>query len=337
MVVIMVTQKEIADRLNVSRTTVARALKDNTSIKPGTREKILSLAKELGYSKNAIGSFLASKNNKSIYAFIVKSVNENYSLEIKRGLNDISDELKNYNFTIQIIETDINFPEDQIKKLKEVIKNNNPAGIILIPLIKPKIKTIIEKNKSIKFITLDIPIDSTVFHVGGNYLKSGKMSANIISSVLRKKEKILILDTNDDKISSKQYLEGFYNTIKEKEMNVIGPIYIENLLKNSDLIKNTYLSSDIKALYSSRYLPELVEFINRKIPNHKLLIVGNGMSSSISQLIKEEIMIATVKEKHYEQGYFSGKFMFTFLYETQPKNINEYIINSEIIFKENLR
>ncbi|MCP4176950.1 MAG: LacI family transcriptional regulator [bacterium] len=333
----MVTQKEIADKLNISRTTVARALKDNASIKPEVKDKILKLAKKLGYSKNIIGSSLASRSNKDIYAFIVRSINENYSSEIIKGLNDIADEFRSYNFSINIIETEISEPEDQINRLKDILKNNNPAGIIIIPLIKSQIKEIIEDNKSVKFITLDIPIDSSIFHVGGDYVKSGKMSANIVSSMLRRDEEILVLDTEDDKISSKYYIEGFYNTIKDKKLTVIGPVYVENILKEIDFIIDNYLRGNVKALYSSRYLPEIVKILIKRIPNNRLLIVGNGMSSTIGRLIENETMIATVKEKHYEQGYFAGKFMFAFLYETKLDGINEYIINSEIIFKENLK
>jgi len=73
------------------------------------------------------------------------------------------------------------------------------------------------------------------------------------------------------------------------------------------------------------------------MPDNKLIIVGDGMSSTISRLIEDGIMVATVKEKHYEQGYFAGKFMFSSLYDSNPDDINEYIINSEIIFKENLK
>jgi LacI family transcriptional regulator len=38
----------------------------NASIKKETKDKVLSLAKQLGYKKNLIGSTLASKNSKSI-------------------------------------------------------------------------------------------------------------------------------------------------------------------------------------------------------------------------------------------------------------------------------
>ncbi|QIW10006.1 LacI family DNA-binding transcriptional regulator [Francisella sp. LA112445] len=97
----MATQKDIAKKLNISRTTVSRALMGNGSIRPETKQKVLNLAKNLGYSKNLIGSSLATKKIKKIYAFIINSVNENYCLDIKDGLLRASRELKNYNVVVK--------------------------------------------------------------------------------------------------------------------------------------------------------------------------------------------------------------------------------------------
>jgi LacI family transcriptional regulator len=50
----MATQKDIAKKLNISRTNVSRALMGNGSIRPETKQKVLNLAKNLSYSKNLI-------------------------------------------------------------------------------------------------------------------------------------------------------------------------------------------------------------------------------------------------------------------------------------------
>lgn len=62
----MITQKELATRLGVSRTTIARAINNSPNIKSETKEKILKLVKELGYEKNYVGSLLASKKKDSL-------------------------------------------------------------------------------------------------------------------------------------------------------------------------------------------------------------------------------------------------------------------------------
>ena len=61
-----ITHKDIAEKLNVSRVTVTRALLDDPQISDQTRIKIKSLADELGYVPNFIGRNLASKRSQLI-------------------------------------------------------------------------------------------------------------------------------------------------------------------------------------------------------------------------------------------------------------------------------
>ena len=62
----MITQKELAARLGISRTTIARAINNSPNIKLETKEKILKLVKELGYEKNYVGIF--ERRTFSVYA-----------------------------------------------------------------------------------------------------------------------------------------------------------------------------------------------------------------------------------------------------------------------------
>ena len=120
----MVTQKEIAEKLGISRTTVARAINGSPLIKEETKKKILELVKETNYEKNYVGSSLAGKKTKKVCALVVESKNEFYTSEIKRGINLAIKEYKAYNYKIEIKTTDINDPEKQIEELEKLLKIN---------------------------------------------------------------------------------------------------------------------------------------------------------------------------------------------------------------------
>ena len=49
-----ITIKDLAEKLNISVSTVSRALKDNPEISQQTRKTVQALAKELGYKPNPI-------------------------------------------------------------------------------------------------------------------------------------------------------------------------------------------------------------------------------------------------------------------------------------------
>lgn len=93
----MITQKEIAEKLGISRTTVARAINGSPLIKEETKRKVLELVKETKYEKNYVGSSLAGKRSKKVCALVVESKNEFYTTEIKRGINIAAKEYKVYN------------------------------------------------------------------------------------------------------------------------------------------------------------------------------------------------------------------------------------------------
>jgi DNA-binding LacI/PurR family transcriptional regulator len=61
-----VTIKRIAREAGVSLTTVSRALNDRPDIRPDTRERILAIAQELGYTPNAIARSLATQRTNTI-------------------------------------------------------------------------------------------------------------------------------------------------------------------------------------------------------------------------------------------------------------------------------
>lgn len=58
-----ITIKDLAEKLNISVSTVSRALKDNPEISQQTRKTVQNLAKELGYKPNPIA--VALKTHKS--------------------------------------------------------------------------------------------------------------------------------------------------------------------------------------------------------------------------------------------------------------------------------
>jgi LacI family transcriptional regulator len=330
----MVKQQDIADKLNISRATVVRALDPKGNIKSETRKLVLETAAEMGYKKNILSSSLASKKQKTVYAFLVKSVNERYSSEMKRGLEKIKEEFSDYNYSIEIIETDIKEPEIQLNQLKTALKTY-PDGVIITPLLKNKIKKLILKYKHTSFITLDINIDNSVFHVGPDYYKSGTMIGSLLAKFLRSNEEVLILDTNDDKISSKIYLKGVIDSLKIHEVKYHGPVFSKDLLKDLKKIAGENLSKNIKGIYSSRFLNRVVPLLH-SFGYSELIAVGNGISLRTKELILNNLIPATVVEDNYNAGYLAGKIMFDLLYNGKLIQEKKYTTEPSIIIKENV-
>lgn len=332
----MITQKEIAEKLGISRTTVARAINGSSLIKEETKNKILELVKEMNYEKNYIGSSLAGKRAKKVYCLVINSKNVFYTQEIIRGLSEAEKEFKAYNYQLEIITSDINDPESQLEELKKVLKAGDMDGLIITPLAKEKVYEMLKPHlEKTNVISLGIRLHEDIPHVGPDHLKQGKIAGGIMSVLLRKGEKLLIVDNGDDKISSKLYLAGFLERVKETEIDIVGPLKGNGIEKSIKLLQEVCEKEEIKGIYINRYAQDIFEKLSKKTLNDKM-IVTNGIGKNIKRMIKNKIITATVMEEIATEGYNAGKKMFDILYKEDIKTGNWEISKSHIIFYENL-
>lgn len=84
-----VTIKDIAQELNISVSTVSRALADNPLVKPATRQAVKELAKKYNYRPNFTALSLRSNKTKTIGIIIPQLVHEFFSMVI-RGIEDFA-------------------------------------------------------------------------------------------------------------------------------------------------------------------------------------------------------------------------------------------------------
>ena len=84
-----VTLKDLARELNISTSTVSRALRDNPEISASTRARVQKLAKELNYEPNALALSLRHSKTNTIGVILPKLVHFFFSTVIS-GIEDIA-------------------------------------------------------------------------------------------------------------------------------------------------------------------------------------------------------------------------------------------------------
>ena len=333
----MITQKELAARLGISRTTIARAINNSPNIKLETKEKILKLVKELGYEKNYVGSLLASKK-KIVYSFIVESKNNYYTEQIKLGIKGARKEYKHYNLEIIEVVTNINEPMEQVLKLKKLLDSDKQIdGIIIIPLDKTKILELISPYlERIKFITVSVFLSKKIAYVGTDYQKCGRLAAELLTKTLNSNDKVLVIDNGDDNISSKYYLNGFLNRANDDKMNIVGPVKKNGVRESLQYLKTILKKGNINSIFINRYaqdiLLELSDDILKKQKN-----ITTGIGNRIRKLIMERKILATVADDVYSTGYKACQLMVDMLYKEIGKSVKKIILEPQILLMENLK
>jgi LacI family transcriptional regulator len=120
-----ITIKDIARLANVSHTTVSRALNNQSRIRTDTKEKILSLARELNYQPNFIARSLVMKRTKTLGLIITTIVNPFYN-ELAQGMEATAIGL-GYNIILCCSRSDLATEKHYI----DMLRSKGVDGIIL--------------------------------------------------------------------------------------------------------------------------------------------------------------------------------------------------------------
>ena len=121
----VITIKDLAKRLDISVSTVSRALKDNPEISPQTRKKVQDLAKELGYKPNHIAVALKTSKSNTIGVVVPQIVSTFFSTVVK-SIEEIADQ-NGYN----VLVASSNETVEKEKKNIDIFLANRCDGIIL--------------------------------------------------------------------------------------------------------------------------------------------------------------------------------------------------------------
>jgi LacI family transcriptional regulator len=119
------TLKDIAERLNVSITTVNRALKDHPDISKNLKEKVLFLAEQLHYRPNYFASSLRT-NHSGLIGVIMPKIIHYFSSTVLSGIVKTSNR---NNYQVIISETDNNVETEKASLLN--MMNSGVDGILI--------------------------------------------------------------------------------------------------------------------------------------------------------------------------------------------------------------
>ena len=121
----MITIKEVAERANVSRTTVSRVLNNSGYIGAETRERVLKVIKETGYVPSEQAKSLRTKKTKVI-GVILPKISTETSSRLVAGIDEV---LAENGYQIILFNSDLD-ADKEIEGIR-LLKSRNVDGIIL--------------------------------------------------------------------------------------------------------------------------------------------------------------------------------------------------------------
>ena len=123
-----VTIKDIAEAINISYSTVSRALNDKYGVKPETRRKVLEAARSLGYQPNAVAQGLVTRRTSSI-GLILPDITNPFYPEVAAGVERAADEQG-----LSVLLCNTNWMEHKQRRYLELFAQRRVDGLIVSPI-----------------------------------------------------------------------------------------------------------------------------------------------------------------------------------------------------------
>lgn len=330
------TIKEIAKRLNISASTVSRALHDHPSIGLVTTMRVHQVAKELGYEANKMAIYFKERKSYTI-GVIIPDLGEPFFSAALSGVEDAADTC---NYNVIIGQSMDSFERE--KKIVENMKDHRVDGV-LVSLTKET--ATYDHFESLKKYNIPVVFfDRVPSRKDVNFV-----SCNLVSGMLQAIRKLvdmghtrIALINGPAKLSATlQRLEIYVRCLRENNLPVDPDIILSTTLAKADNVKA------IRNLLALEQPPTGVVVFNDYVLLDCISVVkaaGLVVNKDISFVsfanlpiweYMESVPLASIEQFAYKQSSMATNFLFELI--NRPDKGEEggaylqHVIDSEMI------
>jgi len=333
------TIKEIATKLNISISTVSRALNDHPSIGLRTKTRVRELAKQLNYEPNQTALFFQQRKTYTI-GVILPELSELFFSSSISGIEDIAER---NNYTVMLGQS--HDDEGREKKIVETMKNHRVDGLLVSISKNTNNCEHFEalKKYNIPVVFFDrIPDMANIHYVACN-MASGTIQA--INYLFKKGHRVVGMINGPEKLFASQERKRGYQQAMTKSRLKFDP----SLIVNTDLTPAGTFRATEELLRSKRRPTAVVAFndyvamdavqcaIKHKIKINKDLCFVSYANLTISNYTAYPPM-ASVEQFPYLQGQKATEILLELLSRSDEEQANmtyyKIILDSQLVIHE---
>jgi Transcriptional regulators len=206
-----ITLKDIADKLDLNKSTVSRALKDHPDVGQKTKDAVKKLAKKLHYRPNTVAASLRHKRSKVI-GLLTPQISHFFLPSVIQGIEDV---VHQHGYNLLILQSQESY-EREVENLN-IFLDNNVEGIIASVA-----RTTTDFSHFKQIINMGLPIvfyDRVVTGLNADSVLLDDITAsyNAINHIIEKgKDKIAICIGNQNLLISQNRLKGYKQALQER-------------------------------------------------------------------------------------------------------------------------
>jgi LacI family transcriptional regulator len=298
------TLKDIAKLAGVSHTTVYRALNDKPRISQSTKERIISIARELNYQPNVLAQSLVLGRTKTLGLVITTIVNPFYP-ELAKGIEDAA---RSFGYSIILCST--NFDPSLEKQYIDMLRSRGVDGIIFTSahIHDPNITSLVEDRFPLILVNRRVygnPLMDNVDYVVVENTKGGFLAVEHL--IRMGHERIGVISGPSDSSAAVERLEGVRRAFIEYDLNPASLQVLEgDFLKLSgyeaaeEFLAMGNPPSAIFGINDYMALGALEAILDSglRVPEDVALIGFNDIEFSSLKTVE----LSTIGQKKYEMG-----------------------------------
>lgn len=335
-----VTVYDIAKKLNISPSTVTRALNNQPCISAETRTLVHEAAKSLGYRKNMLAHGLKAKPAK--IGLILRNKFPEFQNLIVAGANHACSSLVDLNASLQVAVLDVEDYDDQLLAKFSEFADMGCDGIIFTPPSygrTDEVQALIaQKNVYASTTFYDTGLNNVNFAVGADNARSGRIAADLFSMSGLKEKDLIVYFTGQIFLEHLQEnLRGFTEMNKRYRFDVrviehqdderMARLRTEQILAEEPNIKGIFCSTAVTA--------PICETLVKANRAQDIVTIGTELLTNCLPYIEDTTLNAVIFQNPYKIGYLSYQTMYNYINGTMPAN-TAIRINPQIVIRGNM-
>jgi len=334
------TIKEIARRLNISISTVSRALHDHHSIGLRTKTRVKELAKELNYEPNQAAIFFQQRKTFTI-GVILPELSEAFFSAAISGIEDTANKNK---YTVLLGQS--HDSEEREKQIIETMKNHRVDGLIVSLAKNTANYDHFEmiRRYDIPIVFFDrIPNLPNIHYVACN-MESGTIEA--VNYLLKSGHRIIGMINGPEKlVASRQRAEGYIQAHKKHRLKFDPSLVVTSdlthegtreamrqLLSGRRKVTAVVVFNDYVTLDAVQYAREQKLKINKDITfvSYANMPISNHTAFP---------PVASVEQFPYQQGQKATETLLELMEKsketTESTTYYKIILDSQLVLRQN--
>jgi LacI family transcriptional regulator len=312
---------DIAKVLGVSTATVHRALHDHPSMTPMTKNRVLQMAKKMGYKPNLAARYLSSKRSLKISVNTLKGTTSVWD-EVRTGIEEEKKSLGLENVELEY-RTYPGLGRGELEAFEAALESK-VDGIITFPSdpdsLRPLMRRAAKANLPVVFVATDAPGTGRISVVSIDTMASGALAADLMGRLIDGKGSVAVTLFDAAIIEHAEKFNAFRNVMSE----LYPAVRVEEPIADHDLDEEAYEKTkklisetpDLVGIYvTTENSAPVINAVRDAGLVGKLTIVTTDLFPNLVKEIRTGSVTATIYQRPRTQGRMAFRVLHEFLVE----------------------